>query len=55
MKLREGDELQCQCGDCFVELRVTKACSEETCGVECDTEFRCCGTEMRMKGSEEAG
>ncbi|MDW7710380.1 MAG: hypothetical protein SCH98_07870 [Deferrisomatales bacterium] len=52
MRVREGDEFQCQCGDCFVELRVTKACAEGTCGDGCDAELRCCGTEMRRKGPE---
>jgi hypothetical protein len=50
MKLREGDIVQCECDDCFVELRVRTSCTGETCGTECDTELRCCGREMRVKG-----
>lgn len=49
MKVKEGDVLVCSCGDCDVELTVTKACSPEECHVECDIEARCCEEPMVLR------
>lgn len=51
MKVKEGDVLVCTCGDCVIELTVTKACSSDTCGheVECEVEASCCGEPMALK------
>ena len=49
MKVKEGDVLVCKSKDCEVELTVTKACTSETCGVECDLELSCHGGSMELK------
>jgi hypothetical protein len=51
MKIKEGDVLVCSCGDCYIELTVTKACMDDLCGMseDCDIEVRCCGKPMKFK------
>lgn len=51
MKVREGDVLVCSCGDCNIELQVTKACTPDVCGhdVECEIDAECCGSPMTVK------
>jgi len=49
MKVKEGDVLVCKEKDCTVELTVTKACTTDTCGVECDIEATCHKEPMKLK------
>ena len=49
MKVQEGDVLICACGDCDVELTVTKACSHGSCGECTDLTVECCGKPMILK------
>ena len=49
MKVKEGDILICNCEDCTLELTVTKACTTEKCGVECEINAECCGEPMSLK------
>ena len=49
LRVREGDVLACQCGDCGVELTVTKACSKDACGTQCEVDVRCCGEPMKKR------
>lgn len=51
MKVKEGDVLVCKCGDCKIEMTVTKACNPDKCGhdVECVVEASCCGEPMVLK------
>jgi hypothetical protein len=51
MKVKEGDVLVCHCEDCHIELTVTKSCSTETCGVECELDAKCCGEPMDLKAA----
>lgn len=49
MEVREGDVLICQCDNCDVELTVTKACEQGSCGDCMDIEIKCCGVDMVKK------
>jgi hypothetical protein len=50
MKAREGDVLVCSVEECYIELKVTKTCLKEMCGVvDCDFDLRCCGKPMKLK------
>jgi hypothetical protein len=49
MKVRYGDILVCDCGDCHLEVEVVAACTPDSCGVECDVDARCCGKPMKKK------
>ncbi|MGD9496314.1 MAG: hypothetical protein AB7Y46_08385 [Armatimonadota bacterium] len=49
MKVQEGDVLICSCEDCDLELTVTKACSQGSCGDCMDVTAECCGRPMVLK------
>ncbi|HTP67067.1 MAG TPA: hypothetical protein VMJ66_16875 [Geobacteraceae bacterium] len=51
MKVKEGDVLVCACGDCKIEMTITKACNDQVCGceVDCDIDAKCCGEPMTLK------
>ncbi|MGI5817876.1 MAG: hypothetical protein ACOX9R_07230 [Armatimonadota bacterium] len=51
MEVREGDVLVCRCEDCSVELTVTKACEQGSCGDCMDIHVTCCGQEMVKRPS----
>ncbi|MGC9319843.1 MAG: hypothetical protein ACP5KN_17550 [Armatimonadota bacterium] len=46
MEVKEGDVLVCQCEDCDMELTVTKACRQGSCGSCMDIEATCCDLPM---------
>jgi len=51
MKVKQGDVLTCACGECKVELTVTKTCTSDVCGhdQECEVNLDCCGEAMTLK------
>lgn len=49
MQVKEGDVLICSCEDCDVELTVTKACAQGSCGECMDLTVECCGKPMIVK------
>ena len=52
MKVKEGDVLVCQCGDCALEVAVTRVCGPVSCGCEpacCDIEASCCNEPLVLK------
>lgn len=51
MEVKEGDVLICQCDNCDVELTVTKACEQGSCGDCMDIQAMCCGVEMVKKAT----
>lgn len=51
MEVKEGDVLVCQCDNCDVELTVTKACSQGSCGECMDIQIQCCDVDMAKKPS----
>ena len=49
MKVKEGDVLICKSKDCAVELTVTKARDNKSCGTECDIKATCHNKPMELK------
>ena len=52
MKVKEGDVLVCQCGDCELEVTVTRVCGPVSCGCEpvcCEIEASCCNEPLVVK------
>ncbi len=49
MKVKEGDILICKSKDCTVELTVSKACDNTSCGTECDINAMCHDKPMELK------
>ncbi len=51
MKVKDGDVLVCSCGNCDIELTVTRTCSGDTCthDTECELSVVCCGEPMQIK------
>lgn len=49
LRVRQGDVLGCRCGDCGVELTVTKACTGDACGAPCAVDVQCCGQPMTVR------